>query len=91
MGFLEKLLRVAGSGHHSKSRYRHGHGGFREQAHSAPVEVVRCPACAEPLLPKARFCAKCGESLTPRVCASCQAPLAIGARFCGSCGVAVAS
>lgn len=89
MGFLEKLLRVAGSGHHGKSRYGHGHGGSREPACAAPAEVARCPACAEALLPNARFCAKCGVSLTPRACAACQAPLAIGARFCAGCGVAV--
>tara|TARA_R110001583_G_C5669315_1_gene410561 strand:- start:5047 stop:5322 length:276 start_codon:yes stop_codon:yes gene_type:complete len=91
MGFLEKLLRVAGSGHHSKSGYRHGHGRSREPACAAPTEVARCTACTEPLLPNARFCAKCGVSLTPRACAACKAPLAIGARFCGSCGVTVAA
>ncbi|WP_416347359.1 double zinc ribbon domain-containing protein [Denitromonas sp.] len=64
---------------------------MREPACAAPPDIASCPACAEPLLPNARFCAKCGVSLTPRACAACQASVAIGARFCSSCGVAVAS
>jgi DNA-directed RNA polymerase subunit RPC12/RpoP len=52
-----------------------------------------CPHCGHDLRPGARFCSRCGQTLTarpaephPTVCPRCGHPLRLGARFCGSCG-----
>lgn len=53
-----------------------------------------CPACNTPLKTGAKFCNKCGASVTERqssrtdmqICQACQSPLAPGAKFCPKCG-----
>ena len=46
-------------------------------------EVV-CAACSTP--GTGRFCANCGASLEPAICAGCKNSVTPGARFCQSCG-----
>lgn len=45
---------------------------------------MRCPECAESVLPGARFCAFCGMPL--RICGQCNSVWKADAIFCGICG-----
>ena len=53
-----------------------------------PVNLI-CPSCAAIIpAPDARFCLKCGVSLTPpkKYCQNCKVELAPDANFCSHCG-----
>jgi class 3 adenylate cyclase/ketosteroid isomerase-like protein/predicted ester cyclase len=49
-----------------------------------------CAGCGHANVDGARFCAQCGNGLTPR-CAACGAELQSEAHFCSNCGAAVAA
>src|SRR4051812_17295180 len=62
----------------------------QEPAPASPnVLPMRCPDCASPAPPSARFCPGCGRRLAAR-CA-CGAELPAEARFCAACGVPAAA
>jgi len=66
-----------------------GLSGARPAAASSGASSATCAHCGEPLLPGARFCGNCGQSVPtdgPRLCINCHAELEPGARFCGICG-----
>src|SRR5262245_20596500 len=51
---------------------------------------MRCPRCQQENPSQARFCMKCGASVTS-TCARCGTELPAGAAFCFACGGAVAT
>jgi class 3 adenylate cyclase len=46
---------------------------------------MQCPRCQQDNPPQARFCMKCGASMT-QACGNCGTGLPAGAAFCFSCG-----
>lgn len=46
---------------------------------------MQCPRCQQDNPPQARFCMKCGVSVT-LACAKCGTDLPVGSAFCISCG-----
>lgn len=51
-----------------------------------------CPECAEPTNIGAKFCGKCGASISPiHICPKCSTSIKIDAKFCGHCGHQVIS
>lgn len=54
---------------------------------TAAPEDKKCPKCGRAVLPSAKFCAGCGQSLmTKEYCRNCGAELESGAMFCANCG-----
>ncbi len=52
------------------------------------VPAMNCPTCRQENREAAKFCVRCGRSLSVP-CASCGAELPAGARFCDACGAPV--
>lgn len=67
-----------------------------EAMKAPPMDVskqVTCSYCGNALRSGARFCGRCGQTVTTGavasrsiVCPRCQHPLRTGAKFCGACG-----
>lgn len=97
MSIFEKLLRGISGGHHGYRGGHHGHGkhGYPSDEGCSPTgrstQSVSCRKCNSIVDATARFCPRCGASLTPGTCSGCNAALGLGAKFCGNCGKAVAS
>mgnify|MGYP002785076535 CR=1 FL=1 len=93
MGLLERMLgNLMGGksgGHHGGSRHG-GHGGYSgyppDTDQRGGKRDISCPKCGDANANTARFCQKCGGSLSTGKCSSCNTELAAGAKFCGQCG-----
>lgn len=94
MSFLERMLgNLMGGkfgGHHGGSR-QGGHGGYSGYPPPGADQRggkrdISCPKCGDANANTARFCQKCGASLSTGKCSSCNTELPAGAKFCGQCG-----
>lgn len=94
MGILDRLFGGHGGGHggHHGS-HGGGYGGSPQGGYPPPGGnngAIGCPSCQALNAADARFCQRCGTSLTPAKCNQCDANLQAGAKFCSKCGKATA-